>query len=212
MSENWPPDGYSTPREYQKNERHIFAVAFVLVGLFGVAVLYPVVNGVAVYNALWTSIADGIGISNQSIVMTGSAITALVGLTLLFRKVIVPVHEALHYGVGLFLNLNPDFGYEEGRFFKNPRVVAISTDIPVWKNLLMLITPFVVIGLLSWGMILISSGLLAGIAAVVLWVNSAASAQDIYHYFRLLRMDPQARFANFERGDEIRTEYVLPEQ
>jgi len=144
--------------------------------------------------------------------MTGSAITALVGLTLLFRKVIVPVHEALHYGVGLFLNLNPDFGYEEGRFFKNPRVVAISTDIPVWKNLLMLITPFVVIGLLSWGMILISSGLLAGIAAVVLWVNSAASAQDIYHYFRLLRMDPQARFANFERGDEIRTEYVLPEQ
>lgn len=52
MTEDWPPDGYSGPREYEKNERHIFAIAFVLLGLFGVAVLLPVVKGVAVYHSM----------------------------------------------------------------------------------------------------------------------------------------------------------------
>lgn len=211
MSENWPPDGYSDPKEYEKNERHIFAIAFVLLGLFGVPSFLPVVKGVAAYHSMWTDLAESIGIANHPGVRLGATVTALIGLTMLFRKVIVPIHEGLHYGVGLLLNLNPDFGYEEGRFFKNPRVVALSTDIPVWKNLAMLLAPFAIIGLLSWALIHISSGFVAGIAAVILWANSAASAQDLYHYFRLIRMDGDTKFANFEEGDEIRTEYVVPE-
>lgn len=207
MSENWPPDGYSEPREYDKNERHIIGLAFVIAGVFAVPALLPIHEGATAYWEMWRNLH----FSHLAASVAGGVIFIL-GIFILLRKVMTPIHEGIHYGVALLLDLNPRFGYEEMLFHKNPSVVALSTDIPVWKNMAMLVAPFATIGLISLGMIQVSGGLVAGVAAVVLWVNSAASAQDLYHYFRLLRMNPDTRFANFEDGDEIRTEYAVPKQ
>lgn len=207
MPANWPPEGYSEPQEYDKNERHVVGFVFIIAGVFALPAYPPIQEGVAVYWGIWTNF----GFSNLITVIAGTA-ASLLGITLIFRKVMVPIHEGIHYGVGLLLNLNPRFGYEEMLYHKNPSVVALSTDIPVWKNMAMLVAPFAVITLLSWGVIQGFGGLVGGVAAVVLWINAAASAQDLYHYFRLLRMNPDTRFANFEEGDEIKTEYATPEQ
>jgi hypothetical protein len=207
MPENWPPEGYSEPREYDKNERHIISLAFIIAGVFAVPALLPIQEGVAAYWEMW----NNLGFSYLITAIAGTVTSAL-GILVLFRKVIVPIHEGIHYAVGLLLDLNPRFGYEEMMYHKNPSVVALSTDIPVWKNMAMLVAPFAIITLLSWSAIQVFGGLVAGVAAVVLWINAAASAQDLYHYFRLLRMNPDTRFANFEEGDDIRTEYAVPEQ
>jgi hypothetical protein len=207
MSENWPPENYSEPQEYEKNERHIIGLGFIIAGLFAIPALLPIQEGVAAYRQLWTNF-------HSPYLITAIAVTttSALGMLVLFRKVMIPIHEGIHYGVGLLLGLNPRFGYEEMLYHKNPSVVALSTDIPVWKNMAMLVAPFAIITLLSWGVMQVFGGLVAGVAAVVLWINAAASAQDLYHYFRLLRMNSDTRFANFEEEGEIRTEYATPEQ
>lgn len=207
MPEKWPPNGYSEPREYDKSERHIIGLAFVIAGVFAVPALLPINEGATAYWELWRNL----NLSHFTTTVAGG-VTFILGIFALLRKVMIPIHEGIHYGVALLLDLNPRFGYEEMLFHKNPSVVALSTDIPVWKNMTILVAPFATISLISLGVIQVSGGLVAGVAAIVLWVNSAASAQDLYHYFRLLRMNPDTRFANFEDGDEIRTEYAVPEQ
>lgn len=211
MPEDWPPDGYSTPNEYEKSEPQIIVIAIVVTALFGTYVLTPINVGVDAYLELISEFAGDVGASNPIIVgIVGTAAVAL-GMVLLFKLVVTPFHEWLHYEVGRQFGMNPDFGYERSRFFNNPRVVALSTNIPVWKNLAMIIAPFVTIGFISLAVIQVSSGLVAGTAAVVLWINSAASAQDLYHFFRLIMMDSDTKFANFEVDNEIRTEYATPE-
>jgi hypothetical protein len=211
MSGDWPPEGYSEPRVYHKNERYILALGVAIAGLFAVPALFPIQEGIDAYRATWSSFAHSLGIPYLT---TGvvEAVSLILGMCAVFRVIIVPVHEAIHYSIGLLLDLNPKYGYEKTLFFKNPMVVALSTEISVWENMVMVIAPFVTIGLLSWGLVQVSGGLVAGVAAVILWMNSAASAQDLYHYIRLLRMNPDAKFANFKEGDTIRTEYVVPEQ
>lgn len=208
MSEYWPPDGYTKPKEYNRSERTVLILGLILSGLFGISTIQPITVGAEAYVTLWLNFATGIGLSIFPALVTGVAI----GFLVLFYGIVTPIHESIHYGVASYLNLNPDFGFDEMWRVKNPRVVALSTNIPVWKNMLMLIAPFVSIGLLSAGILVVADGLIAGVAGVVLWVNSAASAQDLYHYLRLFRMDPKAKFANFERDGEIRTEYVVPKQ
>ncbi|MDS0292627.1 DUF3267 domain-containing protein [Halogeometricum luteum] len=211
MPEHWPPNGHTEPKEYNRSERAVLVLGLILTGLFGFTTFQPIAAGSEAYVNLWFDFAAGIGLSILPALVAGVAIV-FVGLAVLLYGIVTPVHEGIHYGVASYLNLNPDFGFDEMWRVKNPRVVALSTGIPVWKNMLMLITPFVAIGLVSAGVLLVANGLVAGVAGVVLWVNSAASAQDVYHYLRLLRMDPKAKFANFERDGEIRTEYVVPER
>ncbi|TKX53663.1 DUF3267 domain-containing protein [Halorubrum sp. SS7] len=211
MPEYWPPDGHTEPKEYNRSERAVFVLGVILTGLFGISTVQPIAVGADAYVSLWLDFAAEIGLSVLPALAAGVAIAGI-GFTILFYGIVTPIHEAIHYVVASYLNLNPDFGFDEMWRVKNPRVVALSTNIPVWKNMLMLIAPFVAIGLLSIGALLVADGVVAGVAGVVLWVNSAASAQDLYHYLRLLRMDPKTKFANFERDGEIKTEYVVPEQ
>lgn len=211
MPEKWPPAGHTEPQEYNRSERAVLVLGLLLTGLFGISAFQPIAVGAEAYVGMWLAFAASMGVSILPALVAGAAVVC-VGLAFLFLVVVTPIHELIHYGVAKFLNLNPDFGFDEMWPIKNPRVVALSTGIPVWKNMLMLIAPFVTIGLLSTGVLLVTNGLVAGVAGVVLWVNSAASAQDLYHYLRLLRMDPKTKFANFERDGEIKTEYVVPEQ
>ncbi|WP_158294409.1 DUF3267 domain-containing protein [Halorubrum sp. SD690R] len=211
MPENWPPTGHTEPEEYNRSDRAVLVLGLLLAGLFGISTVQPISVGAEAYLGVWLNFAASIGFSILPTLVAGVAI-AVVGLAVLLYGIVTPIHELIHYEVAKYLNLNPDFGFDEMWPVKNPRVVALSTGIPVWKNMLMLIAPFVVIGLISIGAMFVFDGLLAGIAGVVLWVNSASSSQDLYHYIRLFRMDPEAKFANFERDGEIKTEFVVPEQ
>lgn len=209
MPEKWPPNGYTEPQEYSRSDRVILALGAVLAVLFGISTIQPITAGTEVYIKEWLAVALSIGFSPVTAAILGAGLAG-VGFVVLFYGVVTPIHESIHYVVALLLNLNPDFGYQGTGFLKNPRVVALSTGIPVWKNMLMLIAPFLIIGLVSVSIVFVSNGLIAGVAGVVLWVNSAASSQDLYHCVRLLRMDPETKFANFEQDGEIRTEYAVP--
>lgn len=211
MSEHWPPNDHTEPKEYNRSERAILVLGLILAGLFGLITVQPITGGAEAYTTLWLDFAAEIGVSVLP-ALTLSVAMIIVGFVILFYGIVTPIHELIHYGVASYLNLNPDFGFEEMWRVKNPRVVALATSIPVWKNMLMLIAPFVVIGLISAGILLVADGIVAGVAGIILWVNSAASAQDVYHYIRLLQMNPDTKFANFERDGNIRTEYVVPEQ
>ena len=211
MPEDWPPSGHTEPQEYNRSERAVLVLGLLLTGLFGISTFQSIAVGAEAYIGMWLDFAASMGISILSALVAGVAIV-VVGLAVLLYGIVTPIHELIHYGVAKQLNLNPDFGFDEMRHVKNPRVVALSTGIPVWKNMLMLIAPFVAIGFVAVSAMFAFDGLVAGIAGVVLWVNSASSSQDLYHYLRLLRMDPETKFANFERDGEIRTEYVVPEQ
>lgn len=208
---DWPPEGHTEPKEYERNERSVFAIMLALTGIFGVTTYQPIATGAETYVVLWVDFAARIGLSALPAIFAGVAIFTG-GVLALFRGIVTPIHERIHYEVARRLDLNPNYGHEEMWFHKNPRVVALSTGISVRENMAMLIAPFLVIGVLSGGVLLVSNGLVAGVAGIVLWINSAASAQDVYHYLRLVRMDPETKFANFEIDGEIRTEYAVPEQ
>lgn len=213
MAENWPPKGYLQPMEYEVNKYHIYGLAVILSVIFGVATIIPILEGVDSYLNIWKSVTDTIGLAESSIIYAiGGVFVACISLYLIWKLVLLPIHEGLHYFVGLSLGLNPDFGYEEGILIDNPRVVALTTGISVWENLAMIIAPFVVIGVLSLLILNIMSGIIAGLAAFILLANSAASCQDMYHYLRLIRMDPGTEFANFEDDGTILTEYAIPKK
>lgn len=212
MAGDWTPDGYMDPKEYDTNKKHVYIIAVLLVGFFGIGVRHPFLIGLSNYYTILGNFAESAGVSDPVVVKIGTSVTFIIGVLVLFFVLVTPLHEAIHYGVGRLFKLNPEFGYEEAVFFKNPRVVALSTDIPDWMNILMIITPFVVISVLSWGLIQISTGLLAGVAAVILWLNSVSSAQDLYHCSRIFQMEPGTKFANFETDGEVYTEYAMPEQ
>lgn len=210
MQENWPPEGYSSGEVYEKNDRAVLIMGAIIAIVFGFSVLSPITIGIRLYDDMMAGFASQFGIGQSTVAILGM-VFVMGGLCLLCWKVLIPIHEAIHYGVGLVLDMNPEFGYEEGWLLDNPSVVALTTGIPVWKNLAMIVAPFALIGISSWILVQVTGGLVAGIAAFVLLANSASSAQDLYHYVRLLRMNPNTKFANFKEGDEIRTEYAVPE-
>lgn len=212
MTERWPPAGASEPVEYVVNKRRVYGIALIVVLLFGAATLLPLLEGLTSYASKWEAISNTVGLAENSLIhdIIGSVVAIIGCLAIL--AIVLPIHEGLHYAVGFLLGLNPDFGFDDGVIISNPRVVALSTRIKVWENLLMLIAPFTIIGLISWAVMQVTTGLVGGVAAFVLLANSGASSQDLYHCLRLFRMDPETEFANFEEEEEIRTEYVLPKK
>lgn len=210
---SWPPKNYVTPIEYERNERIILVLSFALAILF-LAILWPDINkGAAEFAQQWVSISASTGLVDYPILAFLGVVAVICAVMyVVWAKLTIPVHERLHYEVAKHFDLNPEYGTENGYFLSNPCVRALETGITVKQNITMLIVPFLIIGALSLAVLLFSSGWLAGLAAFVLAANSAASAQDLYHVGRLLRMPKQTQFANFEDGDDFRTEFTYPEQ
>lgn len=211
MASNWPPSGYSEPKEYQRNEMHILLIlVLITVGVFSVAG-GKVREGASVFVDWWLNFLISTGPMSSPVLSAGLGVLVLVvTLLAIWKAVVVPIHEGIHYSLGLLLDMNPQFRYDDGFIGQNPAVVALSVNIPIWKNFVMLGGPFLFIGTISAGIALLTDGILAGVAAVIFMSNSGGSAQDIYHEVRLLRIDSEARFANFEKDGEIRTEYAVP--
>lgn len=211
MAQNWPPRGSIDPKAYEKNESVILLMMAIATVLFGVLCEPLLTEGSESFVQAWLEVATTVGLTKYPLFFAMSAVgVAIIGVCLVWLKLIIPVHERIHYEVGEYYDLNPEYGYDESRFFSNPCVTAMSTGITIRENIVMLAAPFLLIGMSSVAVMFLSHGIVAGLAAFVFVSNSAGSAQDLYHVGRLLRMPAQTKFANFEEGDEIRTEYVYP--
>lgn len=211
MGESWPPDGYGDPKEYDRNEYHVVAVGSLLAIVFVGLLTQPMASAAREWVAISLSLfQDSATVLGYLPLILFAVIGATVPMIALWKVIIVPIHEGLHYLPGLMFDNNPDFGYADGLVGKNPRVVPLTTNITIRENLISITAPFAVIGVVTLSMMLVTSGLLRGIFAFALIANSVASAQDIYHVLRLSRMPAGTRFANFEESGGITTEYAEP--
>jgi hypothetical protein len=209
MSEDWPPKGYTEPKEYIRNERFILLFTIFLGLVSFISALPSFVSAAEETANIYTAnVAD----SPQSIgLITG--IGTMIGLIIMLQiiwRLVVLIHEALHYIPSLLFGNNPDYGTQDGFIGKNPRVVPLCTHITLGENIASLAAPVFIIGLVSAVLMVSTSGIIAGVAGFVFAANTTASSQDMYHIFRLARMEPSALFANFETENGIKTEFTMP--
>lgn len=215
MIEDWPPEGYSHPTEYNRNKWIVLSIGLLVSLPLAVSCLPLIKDGAFAIFRVWRRFLVSIpALAERPIVffillfVVGVLIFLLWILSL--SRLMVVVHERLHYEVGRQFDLNPEYRHDYFLWFENPGVIALSTGIPRNQNILMLVAPFIIIGLVSLLVMEVSSGIIAASAAFVLLINSAGSALDLYHVIRLLSMPQRTLFANFEEGSEIRTEYAFP--
>lgn len=213
---DWPPEGYGEPREWQKNETVIAVIAGVT-GIVFFAVVHPWLR---VFAAI---ITDGTQLVTAMLGLSQSLIASLVTVTVLlavfiaimialFLEVTTPIHERIHYEINRYYGLNPEYTTQEVLSVDSPGVIPVTTGITLRENNVSALGPFLVIGVVSGGLMLVTDGVVGGVFAFILLANSASSAGDLYNVWRFVRMPAGTLFANFREGDdEYRTEYAYPE-
>lgn len=133
------------------------------------------------------------------------------GVYLVFRDVIAPVHEWIHYAIGEYFALNPEHATEEVLYATNPGVICVTTNIPIWQSALVLVGPFIVIGSASALLVILLDRAIGGLAACILVFNSMSSSADVHTLLRFTLLPQGTRFANFKEGEnEYRSEYAIP--
>lgn len=216
MMTEWPPTGYSEPKEYDQSERGVLAIGAILSVILFFMLRTPLRQLADPLIALLRSVVVYFGVANSVPILVMGALLLtllfLVGVVIGFRWVVIPFHEWIHYKVNDIQNNNPEYISTNFLYLQNPAVISKSTGLTIWEYVPGAIAPFVIIGTISIIIIQTTSGFVEGIAAFILLANSAASAGDLYNAGRLLRMPPGTLFANFEQDGEYRTEYVYPEE
>lgn len=212
MSEKWPPSGYHEPQEYQVNK-----LVIVLLGLAAALVLgvyaFPKIDAEigALIKTIISIIVD-IGITNSVVVLLGVFLGIFVWIFALLA-ITIPVHEAVHYLAGKYLGLNPVYRWDDSwGSLKNPSVVAVAEGIPIPKNILMILLPFVALTVLSAVIIELTDSIIAASFALILLVNGSSSSQDLYHAGRLWSLPKGTLFKNKIENGSVTTEFAIPEQ
>lgn len=210
MAGHWPPEGYSTPKEYERSVGIVTLIA-ILIGLVLIPITIPPIRS-AIPPLIdgWVDFGYNVQLSADLLVI-GAYFVLLTWMILLLTAMTI-VHESFHYGVGHILELEPTFEWDEFVILKNPSIVAYAKGIKRVENLAMLSTPFVFIGLACWITMATTDGLVSGSAALILLTNSAVSGQDIYHILRILKMPNGTQFRNYRDDCQLRTEYVVPRE
>lgn len=213
---DWPPEGYGESQEWQKNERVIAIIA----GVTGIAFFAVVHPWLRVFADLITGstqlLTAMLGLSQSLIAWLVTAtillavfIAIMIGL---FLEVTTPIHERIHYEINRYYGLNPECTTQEVFFVESPGVVPVTTEITLRENTVSALGPFLVIGTVSGGLMLVTDGVVGAVFAFILLANSASSAGDLYNVWRFVWMPAGTLFANFREGDdEYRTEYAFPE-
>jgi len=214
----WPPDGYSAPKEYRSSELGVFGIG----GSIGL-VLFIYFRGVLtqladpLVNVLRIAL-NQLGLGESLLVIIGTlgglllTLLLLIGVGAFFRWVVIPVHEVIHYGANRLQGQKPKYIRTEFLFLENPAVINLSQGISAREYVPGALAPFIIIGLIALLAIQATTGFFEGLAAFVLIANSAASGGDLYNVARVVSLPQGTLFANFEDGDEYRTEYVVPEK
>lgn len=212
---DWPPDGYSDPEPWQKDVYGISIIGIVLGVGFAYVVRFELIEFFHIMRVSIRGFIGTLGISRNSPIyfplFVFTAAILLYGAFIVFRDVVTPIHEWIHYTIGEFFELNPEHTTEEVLYTATPGVICVTTNIPVWQSALVLVGPFIVIGSVSALIVFLLEGAIAGLAAVILVLNSVRSNVDIHSILRFTLLPPGTRFANFKEGEnQYRTEYAVP--
>lgn len=213
---DWPPDGYSEPIQWEKDERGAAIVGVVLAIAVGYLVRFAIIQFLYIMRANIVGFIETLGIPRDSslyvpLLVFGGGVL-LYGLYVAYRDVIVPIHEHIHYRIADFFELNPEHSTEKLLFMENPGVICVTTDIPVWQSTVVTISPFLVVGLTSALVVVLIDGVIAGLAAFILVFNTLSSDGDIYTILRFSTLPNGTLFAHFkETENEYRSEYAIPD-
>lgn len=128
----------------------------------------------------------------------------------LFSVTIVIIHELIHVVTHKWNGFDHSYGIRWVWLWKLPNpapyVVVFDELLTRSENIMGLLAPFVVltaVGLI--GLLSLSPAIMTYYAKVLLVVNTAGSAGDIYNSVKVARFPPGTLFRNIESEDEIRT-------
>jgi hypothetical protein len=216
MAKEWPPEGYSEPIKWEKSELKVTSIA-IITALGLLLVLnsqLSYIGDISVETVL--TIVRFLGWEHSTSAILAATIPYMIFILVLlgvfFRFVLIPAHERIHFEVDRYFGINPQYLWTEFIFFNNPSVIPADTHISRYENIVSAIAPALIIGAISISILLITSGLIETLAALVLWVNTATSAGDFYNIIRISLMPRGTLFSNFEvENGEYRVEYVVPQ-
>ncbi|WP_083893800.1 DUF3267 domain-containing protein [Halovivax asiaticus] len=210
MTENWPPDGYTEPEQYIANDRRIMSI--------GLALFFPVLvlsspslgQGSSALGSHILEFGNSTGLIEYfPLYLLSVAFVYLVWL-LGSMALTILVHEGIHYGISYIYGNNPEFEWSSTFGVRNPSVVAYSVGMGRFESLLSMIGPFATLSVLSGAIMLSTSGILAGTAAIMFCTNTVPSCSDIYNSCRIALMPRGAKFVNFKEKGELRSEFAIP--
>lgn len=212
----WPPEGYSNPRRYETNDWMPYVVA-ILSGGITLWAYWGVLDRGAdpVSNFIINSLAAFGFLNNEFTLILGvlGALLVIFIIAELARKrILTPIHEEIHYKVSDYLDLEPEHTETVLKGIVNQSVTNWKTGITKLENILSLGAPLVLIGVLFGVLSFVTTGLIAGISALIVITNTAGSGGDIYHISKIIFKPSGTLFANFEceAEDGLRTEYAVP--
>lgn len=85
----------------------------------------------------------------------------------MFYALVIPIHEHIHYQVYDLFDAEPEHDRYKILLLNNPAVVPTAKRIPRQGLVLAAVAPFVVIGVVSGGVMLAVDGVVAMVAAFV---------------------------------------------
>lgn len=210
MSEHWPPNGYSNPKRYEVNDRYTTLIAVALIPPV-LAITVPKLEGVVpTLLSFIQAFGKPTGIVNYPILYLATALFVVTGWVVISGVSIVAIHEAIHYVVDLLNGSEPEFIWTERLGLKSPGIIAYGTALTRGENIAGLLAPFILLSAFAGSIMLSSDGIVAGTAAVMFAINAVPSCSDIYNSIKVARMPRGTKYANFDNGEGIKSEYALP--
>ncbi|MCU4716856.1 DUF3267 domain-containing protein [Halapricum hydrolyticum] len=210
MSEHWPPDGYSNPKRYEVDDRYTILIA-VAVTPPVLAITAPELEGVVpTLISFIQAFGQTTGIANYPLLYLATALFVVVGWVAISGASIVAIHEAIHYVVALLNGSEPEFIWTERLGLKSPGIMPYGTGLTRGENIAGFLAPFILLSAFAGSIMLSSDGIVAGTAAAMFAINSIPSCSDIYNSIKVARMPRGTKYANFDNGEGIKSEYALP--
>lgn len=217
MSDEWPPEGYADPKEWERDDRVIGVVGVVLGVMFAYWMRTELLQLGLLMRANIVGYLGSLGIERGTPSYAPLSVFAGLffasGLFIGFKRTILPLHERIHYRIADFYELNPEHVAEKLLLVENPGVVCVATNIPLWQSALVSLGPFVVIGGAAALVVFATGGIIAGVGAFVLVMNAVSSHGDVYDVVRFAMLPTGTLLANVEDGENgYRAEYAVPEE
>lgn len=209
MTEKWPPDGYSSPKEYESSDRWTLVIGLALI--FPVfEITRPELDSASLFAEWSRALVGTVGLSNYPLLVLTMALLGALLWIMISGAVIIILHEGVHYALGSLLEANPRFEFHTQLYLPNPSVVAYDKCITRGENIAMLSGPFVALSLVLASAMWLGSGFVSATAAIMFAINAVPSCGDLYHIGRIAMMQQGTLFANFEEYEGLRTEVVTP--
>lgn len=210
MSEHWPPDGYSNPKRYEVDDRYTILIAVALIPSV-LVITAPALKGVVPpLLSIIQVLGQTTGVVNYPILYLATAFFVVAGWVAISGVFIVAIHEATHYVVALLNGSEPEFIWTERLGLKSPAIMPYGTGLTRGENIAGLLAPFVLLNVFAGSIMLVSDGIVAGTAGAMFAINSVPSCSDIYNSIKVARMPERTKYANFDNGEKIKSEYAVP--